>query len=205
MIEQNKFPMSFLISMVHNILINAHLFKWELWRTGMLRLDIDENTVLHIWDMRYRDENVTLIHDHPFNLSSIVIAGKILNQRYWQYSPDARFARDRPELHFKQQRIVCGAAGCVLSEPTALVLQTAPVEIITAGQSYNQEHFVVHKTDAADGTVTLVRRIFPTNVDRYSANVYVAGDKEWGDAKPREATTEEVADICLRSLAKWFS
>lgn len=97
-----------LLSMIRNVLVNANLFKWELWRTGMLRLDIDDNVVLHIWDMRYRDESVTLIHNHPFKLNSIVIVGQITNRRYWQYDQETQFALGNPELHFNQQRINCG-------------------------------------------------------------------------------------------------
>lgn len=93
----------------------------------------------------------------------------------------------------------------MLSEPNPVVLREAPVNIINAGAQYSQTHDGIHKTDALDGTVTLVRRTFSGNVDRDSANVYVPCDEQWGDAKPREATVEEVADIVSRSLVTWFA
>lgn len=183
-------------SVVKSILKSAPNFEWELWKTGMMRLDLDETNVLHIWDRRYHQPHVTMIHDHPFDLKSTVIAGRIINSRYVMVPEGTN-----PSKAFWKSRIQCGAEACVVSEPIKIHLQLKQPETFSVGETYRQLYDEIHATlvQGTEGAVTLVNRIFG-RVERHYAHVFVEDGQEWGDAAPRPATVEEVIDISQRAL-----
>lgn len=168
-------------------------FDWELWKTGMLRTDLDDHTVLHVWDRRYRDESVTMYHDHPFAFESVIVAGRLINQRYKVF--ETGLAEDR----FWKSRIVCGDNACELEQPKRVYLAPKTPEVYSAGERYEQHPNEVHATVPHDeGAVTLVTKSF--NEDRDTAHVYIRQGEVWGDAKPRAARPDEVAAITQKAL-----
>lgn len=192
-----SFGLRLMLASVHTLLQNAEKFDWELWKTGMLRLDLSPLVSLHVWDMRYREQGVTLTHDHPWHLHSLVVAGELCNQRYFPA------AKDDGEVSFeyKKQRITCGADACTLSEAELVRLFKAKPEFVRPGQCYHQHKDEIHMTTAQDGTVTLVERTLQG--DRDSAHVYTRSNAVWVDAEPRKALPSEVRTIAARALL-WF-
>lgn len=181
---------------IKSILVGAANFDWEIWKTGMLRLDLDETTVLHIWDKRYHQPHVTMIHDHPFDLKSTIIAGRLINSRYVPV-PEGTM----PSQLFWQTKIKCGIDACEISNPTKMYLQRKIPETYKSGDTYRQLFDEIHETmvEGTDGTVTIVNRIFG-RLERDHAHVYIPNGLEWGDAAPRKATVDEVSDISQRAL-----
>jgi hypothetical protein len=183
------------------IVEESHRFDWELWQTGMLRLDLAPDLTLHIWDMRFRNETVTLAHDHPWHFESTVISGHLLNRKFWCYKTEAARALATRGMAYTKNLLTCGAGACVMSEPEPVLLVEMPSATYPTGARYAQGKSEIHETEAHDGTVTLVKRTFDGNRDQ--AHVYVPDGHEFGSAEPRKATIEEVAEITSNALAKW--
>lgn len=176
------------------ILQNADKFEWSLQGMGMLRLYLTPLVRLHVWDSRYRNDGVSMIHDHlQWSLHSTIIAGELRNRRY-------TMANSGEPTH------MCGMLkpgyGCYFKDsPVPVRLLKAPVEQYRPGQSYRQTPAEIHETDAADGTVTLMRKVA---TDDDSARVFWPVGFEWGSAEPRKATPQEVRDITEYALERWF-
>lgn len=178
------------------ILTQATAYEWSLQGMGMLRLHLPDNYRLHVWDSRYRTPNVSMIHDHlQWGLYSIIVAGRLTNLRYRTVieADNARpylFATLKPGY------------GCYFKhEPQACMLSADAPRLYLEGEGYEQRPADIHATDAADGTVTLMRK---TPTDDESARVFWLADTEWGSAEPRPATNAEVSDITGYALQRWF-
>jgi hypothetical protein len=183
------------------ILEESNHFDWELWETGMLRLDLAPDLTLHVWDMRFRNEAVTLIHDHPWGFQSTVVNGRLRNQRY-SLGINTNPLTPADRAPYSQQLLICGADACKLEAPVPVWLIEQPLQIIGAGESYTQDSNEIHETDADNGTVTLVRRAFGEG-PRDRANVYVPSGCEFVSAEPRKATSDEVGSIIDHALSLW--
>ncbi len=189
--SQLKLDPKFLKRLLHV----GELFDWELWRTGMLRLDIgEESPVLHIWDHRYQDINVTMAHDHPFDLESSVIAGTLTNLKF---TPVAKGVK--PCEEYWQVKIQCGTEACMVTNPVRIYLQLQELKTYRTGDIYRQQANEIHETVVdKDGAITFVNRTF--GEDRDNAHVYIPNGMEWGDAKPRPATVDEIREITQKAL-----
>jgi hypothetical protein len=174
-------------------------YDWSLQGFGMLRLYLEDNIRMHIWDSRYRVKDVSMMHDHPWDFHSHVVVGKIVNQRF-VYDPLA--ARDEPNS-FMRQTLLCGVGGGLEGGPVKVWLNIQKEEIYEAKDSYDQLANEIHISYPEDGTITLVRRIMHDDTEH--AHVFWDMGKEWVTAEPRPATPFEVMDITRNSLAKWFT
>lgn len=59
--------------------------EWSIQGFGMLRAYLADDQVyrLHIWDTEQMSvEDVSTVHDHPWDLDSRIISGTLRNQRY---------------------------------------------------------------------------------------------------------------------------
>lgn len=179
------------------ILRNPLDFEWSVSGLGKLRLYLDPRREfrLHVWDRRLRGAGVSTIHDHPWDFESTIVAGELVNQRYYLANP----ARG---VNYKFQKILCGVGGGPVGEPSVTRLEAAKLERYRENNIYIQDATEVHQTAALDGTVTLVRRRFREDVDH--ANVFWLPETEWVDAEPRAATPEEVKAVTAYSLHLWF-
>ena len=176
------------------ILGNAGAYEWSLQGMGMLRLHLPDNYRLHVWDSRYRVPGVSMIHDHlQWGLHSTIVAGRLTNLRYAEgpHGRDFMYATLKPGY------------GCYFKhDPLRIVLDELTPVAYEEGDSYCQQPAHIHATDAADGTVTLMRKT-PTNDE--SARVFWPAGTKWGSAEPRRATPEEVEAITSHALLRWFS
>jgi hypothetical protein len=193
-----------LVAMVRHMLAHPEGLPWSLQGFGMLRCDIDGRDYrLHVWDHRFRAPSVASIHDHPWDLESLVLSGSITNVLYKIEEDTAPVSRANHYGNLIQP----GPEAREIERPRPMVLRVLERSTYRSGAGYAQRADEVHDTEFTTGTVTLVRR---TNRQTTGA----AGDKarifwpkahgrDWLDATPQEATREKVKTICDVALAMW--
>lgn len=187
--------MNFTKDLVRTILKNPHGFEWSLQGFGMLRTYLDPEIRLHIWGKRFQVEDVTLLHTHPWNFNSLVVAGRVAN---------IRFVKDAssPCMTMMEQEIKCGVGGHVSNDPQAVFLRKGEREVYLAGDEYTQAAHEIHKSIPDDGSVTIIEREFLEDTEH--AYVYYHPNAEWVSAEPRPAEPWEVGAICGNALLRWF-
>jgi len=169
---------------------------WTLHGLGMLRLDLGDGYRLNVWNSEYKTPNVSEIHTHPWNLTSTIIVGVMRNHRY--------YASPSKDPIYNQQVVGCG---CEVSElkgtPVQIRLFNTSLSVPTyeAGETYDLTVTQIHRADADDGTVTLMRK----TGEPVDAKVFWSKETKWGDAKPCIATPAQVKYITQHSLDTWFN
>jgi len=91
----------------------------------------------------------------------------------------------------------------MVSSPTLVELSQQESEWYGPGEIYTQQAQEIHRTDAEDGTVTIMER--KEDVVEGYADVYWPSGTEWGTAKPRAAMPEEIRRVVGNVLEKWKS
>jgi hypothetical protein len=179
--------------------------QWSISGLGMLRLYLSRENRVHIWDSSLLTPGVSAIHTHPWDLESHVLAGVYRQTRFVPATDYAVIYKD-PRETLNCVDIECGANACILTQVTKLQTIEQCPEVYREGQTYKQSKDEIHQTMAEDGTVTLVSRTFYPDTER--AKVLWRGSGGWVNAKPWDATPEEVAKVVVpvleRSLQKWF-
>ena len=186
---------------VQAILEDWRRHKWTLQGFGMLRTYLDEaKTVrLHVWDRRFQAPNVSLMHTHPWDFRSQVIAGSIRDAVFREV-PARVLLKSMP---YMRQTVLCGAGGGLVGEPKLVHIEHASSLKYTEGMTYEHKAADIHVSYPADGAVTLVERTFGSDVDH--AEVYWSKGDEFGSAEPRPATAWEIGLITGYSLYRWFN
>lgn len=174
---------------------------WTIQGFGMLRLYLDAGQVgrLHIWDTKQMAvEDVSTVHDHPWDLDSRIISGMLCNQRYdvVGYSPCG--SRGEPWM---AQLIKTGEGGHPLDAPQQWWLRRRPVETYSPGDTYHQDAPEIHESLPSRGCVTVVQRTFSRQRD-IATSLY-RDTVEWVSAEPRPATREEIAHFTTLALDRW--
>jgi hypothetical protein len=200
-----KTDLTFLSPLVRKILVWPERSQWTVQGFGFLRTYFGPALApkrfrLNLWDSRFTVPNVSTIHDHPWDLTSLIIAGEMVNQRYLP-----RDIRSGPRPTFGPTHefttIKTGEGGGLEKSPGQYCkLDKYPMETYRPGDSYAQHAEEVHETIFKDGTVTLNERVGDTE----HARVFWPFGTAWVDAMPRPATEDEVSDAVGRSLAEWF-
>lgn len=167
---------------VLGILDRADGYEWSVQGMGMLRLYIQKVGRLHIWDSRLRYPGVSMIHNHSWDLRSTIVSGTLLNTRYEIFPAG-------PPTHFRRRLLTGYHCEFVASREQLCLIEAGPRERYYPGDCYHQRADVVHMTDAVDGCVTLMER--REDVDGH-ADVFWKIGEEWGNARPRPATLDEV-------------
>lgn len=188
---------NFIRLLVENILRNPKEFQWTVQGLGMMRLYLSQEVRLHIWDSSLKIPGVSPIHDHPWDLESTIVVGKMKQHRY-----TVPTYREQVTETFKYAKIKCGEEACTMEEPKEIELVENLLEVYPEGQVYRQKKDEIHISLPEDGTVTLVKRTF--HEDRDHALVFWRGKGGWVDAVPRNAKISEVEEVCNRSLQTWF-
>jgi hypothetical protein len=156
-----------------------------------------------------RSRGVSPIHNHPWDMQSTVIAGRLYQYRYLLRGSD----RDRlpPGVGETCQMatIECGEKARVTATTKVLRVR-GPLEEYGPDAdkgdktSYSQAHDEIHQALPVDGTVTLVKRIVPAGGDPDHARVFWEGDGAFVDAAPRPATRDEIYEG-VTSAWRWWS
>jgi hypothetical protein len=180
--------------LVQKILENPSGYNWSLQGFGMLRLYLSLEVRLHVWDSRFRVPDVSLVHNHPWDFDSYIVAG-VIQQR--------RFLKTEGSTHL-EYIIKAGPGGFLVTNGTPVKLQSLALERYEAGESYTQKADEIHESLPMPGTVTLVTRSF-TKEDVDHACTYTCNGVPWVSAEPRPATEKEVHAITSFALERWFT
>lgn len=179
--------------LVHHILTHAASFGWSLQGFGMLRLNLGNDVRLHVWDSRFAVPDVSVLHDHPLDLHSEIIAGVMVNRRFHHLAkgePTHEVMTIRPGVGLQQ-----------LSRPTLTRFAEARTGTFRQGEAYWEHQGDFHISEPQDGTVTLVQR--HRKGDDVARVAWPIG-KSFVSAEPRVATVDEVLAITSASLKRWF-
>lgn len=165
------------------------LADWTVQGFGFMRLRVSDSVRLHIWDSSLRVQGVSDIHDHAqWAFTSAILSGRIENIRY-------TIGGGVPH---HMAVINCGIGGGMMPETVEAVdLTMGAPEIYCPGDFYHQEPDEIHRTVAADGSVTLLHQ---QRRDTDTARVFWRKGGEWGDAIPRQATAFEVERVGAYAL-----
>jgi hypothetical protein len=177
-------------ALVSMILRHAEDYPWTLQDIGLLGLRLDERRELrlHVWDPTYSivgDDPP--IHDHPYDFTSTIIAGEMINTRYEVDPSGTEFTRFRYVLSDENSR----TADTVRLTGTATTYK--------GGDCYQQLSSELHDSWQQPGTVSIIRCDFKDvrllTVCRKS--------NDWVSGQSRSATSEEVKRITSKAL-EWF-
>lgn len=182
---------------IKQVLETATAHKWSLQGMGMFRLYLSREVRLHVWDGRFTVERVSTLHTHPWDFTSHVLSGVVVDRVFKEV--DA-VVPGSPHNYFKQ-KIVCGPGGGVAGEKEPVRLELANQDAFVAGTEYQRQATDVHETVFKSGTVTLLERRFKEDTEH--AMVYFQQDREWVSAEPRDATPEEVSAMARVALDRW--
>ena len=181
---------------------------WSVQGLGMMRmyLTADRSVRLHVWDRALVVPGASPVHTHPWDFTSLVVAGRIFNQRFTVANTwDAADPWNRGRLKCGEgAHIVATLTDAVEGAAERVGLVEGPVETWRQGESYQQDKDEIHRSLPEDGTVTIVTRRFGPDPDH--AWVYWRGapGTPWRDAAPRTATPEEIRDVAARALETWW-
>jgi hypothetical protein len=166
-------------ALVRTILERSDARPWKLQDTGVLGLWLDPGRRyrLHVWDPG-SGTNDELVHDHPLDLTSTVVAGEITNTRYEEDPGGDEYRRDRYVVGDEAHR------------RTDSVRLRGTSTTYRPGESYHQAAPELHASAQIPGTVTVVRF---TAVEVPVVTVCRRPGTPWVSGAARAAEAREVA------------
>lgn len=188
--------------LVENVLLRAEDYEWTVQGFGMIRTYLGpknnpKEIRLNVWDDRLAVPNVSTVHDHPWDFSSLIISGHFVNQRYYHLTSSESTVPTHSYMTIKT-----GVEGdnSKKLEVFDTVLNRWPSEVYVAGDKYHQTANEIHESCPARGTVTINKRVGDTE----QARVFWPYGTDWVDAKPRRATVVEVRAVTQNALVSGF-
>jgi hypothetical protein len=183
-------------ALVRSILEQWRHYEWTIQGFGFARTKIADVGRIHVWDSRLRMPTMLAdVHAHPWPLYSTIISGELINCRFADLLPEAG-------LPYMRSLLKTGEGGGLVGEPTECKLSLIDNKFYTAGQSYSQEPEEIHRTQAQDGTVTLLER--PQGPPLQETYTYWPAGTAWISAEPRKPRSEyELGPIIELALARW--
>lgn len=177
---------------VQSALERPFSYAWTVQGMGMLRTYFgkDQRYRLNIWDSALHN-GASMVHDHPWDLKSWVIAGRLAN---------TRFRCDELGAPFNWMVIKTGEGCKKIGDSGIERLSRNRVEYYRPGETYSQYTTEIHETGYLDGTVTLNDR---TNRNGENARVFWRHGTKWVSAEPRPATYIEINNTTLRALGRF--
>lgn len=177
--------------LILHILYGPSRYEWTAQGLGMLRVYLRPEVRLHIWSRLLINPGVSTIHTHPWDFTSYVISGQMIDHEYVEsHQPKAK--------PFMRQKILCGEGGGLKDSPEFVQLAQLDRKIYNPGDCYQHAAHHIHDSRFIDGTITLVTREFKDDTDH--AYVYWPATSSWGTAEPRKATTEEVVRVTDQAI-----
>jgi hypothetical protein len=195
---------------VHELLWREWKFlEWQVQGFGMLRtyLGGPGETRLQIWDQRLAAVGNSAIHDHPWDFTSKIIAGTMINQRYRRPGLDGFFyggSTTSLARHYKERIITPGVAGGASEEIRDVFLMEGPIEVYSAGEQYSQTWDELHLSRYVQGTVTVIQRHRTRGEDKASSIWPADNDVPWSFYESRPAGITEVRTVIDSCLRMWW-
>jgi hypothetical protein len=159
--------------------------RWRRHGIGFIKAYLDEEKTLrvNVYNKRFLTPNITIHHTHPWHLVSRILSGELENTRYERTA----YGMDR----YLEGVIHCANYNGIEGTPRLVKLGVVSVEKLPAGAAYVQSAKEIHKTEAKDGTVTLMERV-PYYGGRGTARVYWPEGTEYVNADISELSEGEV-------------
>jgi hypothetical protein len=176
---------------VRNILEHASDHSWRIQDIGILSLRLDDQRTyrLHVWDPDGATSD-PVVHDHPYDFSSTVIVGELVNTRY---------VADPGGHEYLRERYSPGNEGDRRADTVRLV---GTSELLCAGAEYRQSAHELHDSRQIPGTVTVLR--FERFVDDLGElTVCRQPGTPWVTGAARPATHDEVQRITAVALSRF--
>ena len=149
-----------------------------------LRLDDRREYRLHVWDPESRTSDPP-IHDHPFDFTSTVIVGGLINTRY---------VEDPTGIEYRRHRYWPGEEDARRTDSVRLV---GSETTFSPGDRYGQVSTELHSSHPTPGTVTLIK--FGPIAER-ELTVCLEPGAPWVSERARPATADEVKRITDAAL-----
>lgn len=168
---------------VQDILEHAADHDWRMQDIGVLGLwlDAEKRSRLHVWTP---DDAVgePLVHDHPFDFTSTVIAGELVNTRYVEDPRGREYVRERYTPGKEDDR---------RADTVRLV---GVSETLGVGARYHQVASELHDSRQVPGTVTVLHfdEVFD---DLPELTTCRQPDSPWISGGARSATRDEIRRI----------
>lgn len=175
--------------LVRNTIDHALDFPWVMQEIGLLGLRLDERRCyrLHVWAPD-RAGGPPVIHDHPFDFSSQVLFGEVV---------DTRYAEDPAGTEYLRERYVPGVEDDRAADPVRL---TGRSERHRAGEEYSLTAAELHDSRPLPGTVTVIRR---TWVAPGRLTVCRPYGTPWVEGASRPATADEITAVTA-AVRAWY-
>jgi hypothetical protein len=176
-------------TLARNILEHAADYPWRVQNIGVLGLWLDDQREyrLHVWDPDGAIGDPP-VHDHPFDFTSTVIAGELVNTRYVEDPGGREYLRERYSPGNENDR-----------RADTVRLVGSP-ETLRAGDRYRQLAHELHDSRQVPGTVTVLHFEHAVD-DRSELTVCRRPDTPWVSGHARSATPDEVMRITAAALA----
>lgn len=186
--------MNVVAALVRSVLERADAFEWTVQGFGMLRTKLADAGRIHVWDSRLRVPLVSDVHAHPWDLTSTIISGELINQRFKVFG-------ELRGMRYIMSKIATGEGGGLTGTPKHVGLESEPLEFYKAGDVYAQAAEEVHRSIPIDGCVTLLARLQGPPLQE--TTVYWPQGARWVSAEPRPATPFEIKDAVELALSRW--
>ena len=173
-------------TLVRNILEHPADYPWRLQNIGLLGLRLDDRREysLHVWDPESCVGDPP-VHDHPFDFTSTVIVGELVNSRYVEDPNGIEYWRHRYWPGDEQDR------------RTDSVRLVASATTLSPGDRYRQLSSELHSSRQAPGTVTLIQF---SPLEKRELTVCCEPGAPWVSGRARAATSGEVKRITGAAL-----
>jgi hypothetical protein len=176
-------------ALVLTMLQHAEDFPWRMQDIGLMSLRLDDRREyrLHVWDPSYWVGEPP-IHDHPYDFTSTIIAGELINTRYEVDSSGDEYVR------------FLYSPGAESERRSDKVRLSSTATTFTGGDDYRQLAHELHASWQQPGTVTAIRCSW---VEASELTVCVRDEESWQSAQGRDATHEEIKNFTAKAL-EWF-
>lgn len=173
-------------AMVRTILEHATDHPWRLQGVGLLALRLDDRREhrLNVWDPDGCIGDPP-IHDHPYDFTSTIVVGELVNTRYTGDPSGEEYCRERYAPNDENDR------------RTDTVRLVATSTALVPGDQYHQLAAELHDSHQAPGTVTIIRCSWR---DRPELTVCRRPGAPWVAGQARPATSDEIERITTTAL-----
>lgn len=188
-----------LTSMTRAVLEDPEKYFWDLQGFGMLRTRLSDECRINVWDDRYRVDHVSDIHTHPWDFTSTLVSGRLVDETF---NPCEMTKSGPGILRGFHAEIKPGEGGGLSGKGVgkAAAFERGSAILLFPGGWYELKHDEWHRSWAARGSVTVNTR---ARQGADLAQVFWWESQFWVSAEPKPATAEEVNDIVSYALARW--
>ncbi len=176
-------------SLVRTLLAHPHGLPWRYQDIGLMGLALDDRRTyrLHLWDPE-SCVGEPPVHDHPYDFTSTVVAGELVNTRFHEDPDGVEYHRTRYTMGDEDDRW------------TDTVRLTGTATTLVAGDRYGQRADELHDSRQQPGTVTVIRQSFRPET---SVLTVCRREEGWVSGRSRTPTPDEVTRVTAAALA-WF-